>query len=87
MSATVPHPDNTENAYHYFWDAHMAAIIDQLISERCPSRDSCQNTDIVSMLPDYGYLFQGICVFRGEEKRLIFSRRHPKDELIDKLEG
>jgi hypothetical protein len=87
VGATAPPPDSTEAAYISFWDAHMAFIIKQLISGGYSIRDSNKHTDTASLRPDYGYLFRGICTFRGEEKRLAFSGAHPKDKLIDKLVG
>jgi hypothetical protein len=87
IGASTPPSDSTECAYIYFWDMHMASIIHEIISEGHSIRDSNKHTDTASLRPDYGYLYRGICTFRGEEKRLVFSGTHPKDELIDKLVG
>jgi hypothetical protein len=87
IGSTTPPADSTESAYIFFWDIHMAAIINEIISEGHAIRNSNQHPDTASLRPDYGYLLRGICTFRGEEKRLIFSGTHPKVELIEKLVG
>jgi hypothetical protein len=87
MSSTTPHPQSTKNAYISLWDVHMAYIIEHLITEGYSIRNSNQRTYTATLRPDYGYLFRGICTFRGEENQLVFSGEHPRDELINKLEG
>ena len=86
IGASTPPPDNTECAYIYFWDTHMASIISEIISEGYSIRDS-NHTDAASLRPNYGYLYRGNCTFRGEDKLLVFRGTHPKDELIDNLVG
>ena len=86
IGASTPPPDSTECAYVYFWDMHMASFISEIISEGYSIRSN-KCPDTASLRPDYGYLYRGICTFRGEEKRLVFTGTHPKDELIDKSVG
>jgi len=87
MSLDVPPANGTERSYISFWDQHIALIISQLVSQGQPIRNSHQNTDTASLRPDYGYVIGGVCVFRGEEKRLGFTGTHPKAELFNKLVG
>jgi hypothetical protein len=87
IGATTPPSDSTESAYIHMWDSHMSAIINQIIPHGYSIRNSNKHTDTDLLRPDWGYLLRGICTFRGEEKRIIFSGTHPKDELIQKLVG
>jgi hypothetical protein len=79
-----PASDSTENAFIVFWDMNIRNIVDAVITGR-PIRDSNEMRSTALMRPDFGFLINGICAFRGEEKAPVFTGRHPKTELFEKL--
>ena len=76
-------PNGTEISLVSLWDRNIRDIL-----ERCLGvagiRDSNQGTETGKLRPDFGLLLADVCVFRGEEKRLVFTGMHPRDELIFK---
>jgi hypothetical protein len=80
-----PPPDGTESLFISFWDANIRWILEYLIPEGKSIRDSNEDTGTGNLRPDYGFLLENLCVFRGEEKP-PGSRADPKQELSDKLE-
>jgi len=80
-----PPPDGTESSFISFWDANIRWILEYLIPDGQSIRDSNQDTGIGNLRPDFGFLLENLCVFRGEEKP-PGSRADPKQELSDKLE-
>lgn len=79
-----PDDDSTEAAFISFWDRNIREPLCTAINSK-PIRDSDESTSTALQRPDFGQLLDGVCVFRGEEKRLGFTGKHPRDELIDKL--
>ena len=73
-------PGGTEISLVSFWDRNIRDIL-----ERCLGvagiRDSNQGMENGMSQPGFGLLLANVCVFRGEEKRLVFTGMHPRDEL------
>ncbi|PVF98299.1 hypothetical protein CPB86DRAFT_733261 [Serendipita vermifera] len=80
----APPTDDTEDAFHGFWDINISNILHFILSDVRPIRNSNRNTSIALKRPDYGLLVNDYCVFRGEEKGSD-SKADPERELVDKL--
>lgn len=80
----APPDDGTEASFHSFWDDNIRKILELLVPSGKSIRDSSHHTNTEKLRPDYGFLLDNICPFRGEEKS---STNHvdPKPELSDKL--
>ena len=85
LISRCPPPDGTESSFISFWDANIRWILEYLIPEGKSIRDSNEDTGTGNLRPDYGFLLENLCVFRGEEEP-PGSRADPKQELSDKLE-
>lgn len=82
--STPPPPDGTESSFHYFWDANIRNVLELLIPTGRSIRDSNENTETGRLRPDFGFLVNGLCTFRGEEKA-PGNTENPKQELGNKL--
>ena len=51
-----------------FWDSNIRKIIEALIPGGVSIRDGCCHTSAASQKSSLGFSYQGVCVFRGEEK-------------------
>ena len=83
-----PPANSTETAYITFWDENIRAPIKFFYGndENGESiRDSNKHMSTLSQRPDYGYILQEVCPFRGEEKSAT-STEDPRAELRDKLD-
>ncbi|CAA7260723.1 unnamed protein product [Cyclocybe aegerita] len=79
-----PPSSGTEDSFHSFWDRNIRHIIELLIPSGKSIRNSNQHTATRKLRPDYGFILQSICPFRGEEKGPE-NLEDPKAELADKL--
>lgn len=63
-------PPYVESVHSYipFWDSNIRKIIEALIPGGVSIRDGCCHTSAASQKPSFGFSYQGVCVFRGEEK-------------------
>jgi hypothetical protein len=59
-----------EASFISFWDQNIRLIIELLISRGRSIRDSNQHTAAGYLRPDYGFLLDKLCVFRGEGRVL-----------------
>ncbi|GJJ06718.1 hypothetical protein Clacol_000914 [Clathrus columnatus] len=86
-TAVISHPpsEGTEDRYHSFWDRNINDIIEVILPNGKPQRNSNRNTATKALRPDYAFLLRGFCPFRGEEKAPN-STGDPKAELAEKLE-
>ncbi|KAJ7220758.1 hypothetical protein GGX14DRAFT_431977 [Mycena pura] len=75
---------NTEAGYHHFWDSNIRDLLLILLPQGRTSRNSSHGTQTAAFRPDFVFLYQNICPFRGEEKPPL-SLDNPKVELSDKL--
>ena len=80
-----PPSDGTENSFIFFWDQNVRRFLELLIPDGKSIRDSSEHTATGHLRPDYGFLLNNLCTFRGEEKALG-NPIDPKKELSDKLE-
>jgi hypothetical protein len=80
----APPEDGTEASFISFWDANIREILEMLVPFGKSIRDSSHHTSTLTNRPDYGFLKDNVCPFRGEEKPSN-SRDDPKAELSDKL--
>ncbi|KAN0080641.1 hypothetical protein V8E54_003845 [Elaphomyces granulatus] len=80
-----PPPDGTENSFIFFWDQNVRRFLELLIPNGKSIRDSSEHTATGDLRPDYGFLLNNLCAFRGEEKA-PGNRIDPKKELSDKLQ-
>jgi hypothetical protein len=74
----------SENLYIHFWDTNICKPLQLVLPEGSPLRDSSRHTSTGMKRPDFGYLMDSICVFRGEEKGPS-TPGDPKAELTEKL--
>ncbi|KAF1327423.1 hypothetical protein FI667_g7560, partial [Globisporangium splendens] len=59
----------TESSFHWFWDELIRSVIDIVLSEFGGSaRDSNRSSSTGSIHPDFLFVVNSFCVFRGEEK-------------------
>ncbi|GJJ15307.1 hypothetical protein Clacol_009583 [Clathrus columnatus] len=86
-TAVILHPplEGTGERYHGFWDRNINDIIEFLVPNGKAQRNSNQNTATKNLRPDYAFLLNRFCPFRGEEKAPN-STDDPKAELSKKLE-
>ncbi|CAG8592888.1 6332_t:CDS:2 [Diversispora eburnea] len=79
-----PPREGTEDSYVSFWDVNIRFPLEFLISDGISIRNSSYNTSTFSKRPDFGFILNNVCPFRGEEKSLN-NNEDPKSELRDKL--
>jgi hypothetical protein len=77
-------PKGSESAFHSTWDINIALIMRLILVSGEIIRDSNKNTNTALKRPDYGYLINNSCLFRGEEKP-SGSSDNPEKELVEKL--
>lgn len=70
----------TEDSLIGFWDDNIRMILIRCLNAKSV-RYSSQCTETGQFRPNFGLLLDGVCVFRGEEKR---KTKHPKREFKDK---
>jgi len=81
---SAPPENGTEASFHSFWDDNIRKILELLVPSGTSIRDFNCHTDTKKNTPDYGFLKDNVCLFRGEEKH-PGSHEDPKAELSDKL--
>ena len=78
-------PDNgTESSFISFWDDNIRRVLEMLVPLGRSVRGSNHNTSTLKIGPDYGFIIENVCPFRGEEKSPT-SNDDPKAELSYKL--
>ena len=83
----LPPPMNgTEGSFIQFWDDNIRALLQEVFCSDTAIRDSNQGTSSCLCKPDFGFIIDGVCVFRGEEKQNSFTGIHPRKELWEKLD-
>ncbi|KAJ7220753.1 hypothetical protein GGX14DRAFT_353960 [Mycena pura] len=75
---------NTEDGSHHFWDSIIRDLLHILFPKGRSTRNSSHGTQTAAFRPDFAFLCQNICPFRGEEKPPL-SSDDPRSELSDKL--
>ncbi|THU85684.1 hypothetical protein K435DRAFT_384769 [Dendrothele bispora CBS 962.96] len=86
-AAFFPPPplNGTENSFHSFWDANIRNVIQVLVPSGTAIRNSSQHTATRKLRPDFGYLVNDRCPFRGEETGPGDSE-DPRAELLRKFD-
>lgn len=79
-----PPYDGTEQAFIHFWDENVREVVELLHPTGRSTRNSSKHTATMGCRPDYAFLINKLCLFRGEE-RSPESTDNPKQELADKL--
>jgi hypothetical protein len=80
----TPLDSGSEDSFHALWDDHIQRILSVLLPTGISIRDSSLHTSTQKLRPDFGFLLDNVCLFRGEEKSTS-NRDDPKAELCDKL--
>jgi hypothetical protein len=83
--AKSPPDSGTEDFFISFWDRNIRDILEIVVPAGRSLRNSNFNTATGNLRPDYGFLVDDRCVFRGEEKPPR-STDDPREELVSKLE-
>jgi hypothetical protein len=85
MAALTPAPDgSTEPTFIHFWDDNIRKVIEALIPEGQSIRDSNHSMETTDCRPDFAFLLNMVCPFRGEEKG-PGSTQDAKAQLRDKI--
>jgi hypothetical protein len=79
-----PNDDSTENAFISFWDKNVRDVLEALLPGGTAIRNSNHHTSTLANRPDFGFIYNQICPFRGEEKSPT-NTDDPKAELSQKL--
>ncbi|KAI9566666.1 hypothetical protein HD554DRAFT_2174326 [Boletus coccyginus] len=66
--ATSPPYDGTQPAFISFWDNNIRDIMELLLPTGRSIRNSKEHTATMRCRPDYAFLMNNLCPFRGEEK-------------------
>ncbi|CAI2185039.1 13028_t:CDS:2 [Funneliformis geosporum] len=79
-----PSREGTEYSFVSFWDINIRFPLEQFIPDGISIRNSSQKMSTFGKRPDFGFILNHVCPFRGVEKSLI-NNDDPKAELRDKL--
>ncbi|KAG1709564.1 hypothetical protein DVH05_020214 [Phytophthora capsici] len=75
----------TENAFISMWDSIFRNVLDVLFTQAHIDRDSCNGSSTRQKRPDFLFVLDQVCVFRGEEKPPDVNISVPTEELCSKL--
>ena len=75
----------TENSFIWFWDTMIRSVLDFVFSEADIGRDSSKGSSTAKKRPDFCFILNEVCVFRGEEKEPGVDIKLPRSELEEKL--
>ncbi|THU76902.1 hypothetical protein K435DRAFT_878587 [Dendrothele bispora CBS 962.96] len=82
---TCPPPSKgTEESYHVFWDENICKVVQVLVPSGRPIRNSSKHTATRKLRPDFGFLLDNRCPFRGEERGSM-NDEDPRAELSQKF--
>jgi len=85
LAAPVPPVTGTEASFHVIWDTNISSLLLRVLNYGEAIRDSNHGTGSGLKRPDYGFLVNNYCLFRGEEKP-PGSKEDPRTELSQTLE-
>ena len=84
---TPVEPGSTEASYISLWDDMISHVLQYvLVNVGRSDRNSSQSASTLCKRPDFIFLVDSVCVFRGEEKAHGYNFAAPCAELTDKLE-
>ncbi|GMF14494.1 unnamed protein product [Phytophthora lilii] len=75
----------TKNSYILAWDLAFRCVLDVIFSQARIDRDSCNGSSTGTPRPDFLFMLDGVCVFRGEEKSPDVNISVPTEELRSNL--
>ena len=76
-------PGGTKASLYSFWDNNIRKILVRCLKNAESIRNSDRSTETGLLRPDFGLLLANVFVFRGEEKGMTFTGKHPKYERPD----
>ncbi|KAE8884214.1 hypothetical protein PF007_g2587 [Phytophthora fragariae] len=76
----------TESSYHIVWDFVIRNVLDHIFSRARIDRDSDIGSVTRKKRPDFFFILNDVCVFRGEESSPDVSIDVPTAELCSNLE-
>jgi hypothetical protein len=79
-----PSREGTEYSFISFWDINIRFPLEHLIPDGISIRNSSKDMSTFGKWPDFGFILNRVCLFRGEEKSLI-NNEDLKAKLNDKL--
>lgn len=82
--AEAPPISGTQRFFISFWDKNVRDVLELLLPSGRSMRDSSRHTATGNLRPDYAFILNKLCPFRGEEKAPD-SPDDPKKELVEKL--
>ncbi|KAE8972908.1 hypothetical protein PR002_g26364 [Phytophthora rubi] len=80
------HGGRTESSYHIVWDFVIRNVLDHIFSRARIDRDSDIGSSTRKKHPDFFFILNDVCVFRGEESSPDVSINVPTAELCSNLE-
>ncbi|THU75853.1 hypothetical protein K435DRAFT_813962 [Dendrothele bispora CBS 962.96] len=84
-ASTSPPPLNgTEDSYHMFWDDNIRKVVQIIVPSGKAIWNSNKHTATGILRPDFGFILDDHCPFRGEEKGPL-NDEDPRAELSQKL--
>lgn len=82
--AQPPPSSGAENSFISFWDRNVRDVLELLVPAGYSTRNSNLHMATRALRPDYAFLLDNLCLFRGEEKAPA-NTDDPKQELANKL--
>ncbi|THU96247.1 hypothetical protein K435DRAFT_839131 [Dendrothele bispora CBS 962.96] len=80
-----PPKGTTEESYHVFWDENIRKVVEVIVPSGTAIRNSNQDTATRRLFPDFGFVLDNRCPFRGEEKDPMNDDEDPRAELSQKF--
>ncbi|CAG8645113.1 8587_t:CDS:2, partial [Paraglomus brasilianum] len=80
-------PSNVMTEYNFvsFWDANIRKFIEAYFPTGITIRNSSQHMSTSGKRPDFGFIINTVCPFRGEEKAPN-NPENPRAELVNKID-
>ncbi|KAL8020732.1 putative protein kinase [Plasmopara halstedii] len=76
---------DTECSFIWFWDTVFRSILDVVFTRARINRDSSKNLSTENKRPDFLFILNDVCVFRGEEAEPGTNINLPREQLYQKL--
>ncbi|KAL7692180.1 putative protein kinase-like domain superfamily [Plasmopara halstedii] len=77
--------EDTECSFIWFWDTVFRSILDVVFTRARINRDSSKNLSTENKRPDFLFILNDVCVFRGEEAEPGTNINLPREQLYQKL--
>ncbi|KAL3672715.1 hypothetical protein V7S43_002008 [Phytophthora oleae] len=76
---------DTASSFIWFWDTMIRSLLGFLFVFADYGRNTCENSSTERKLPDFVFLLNDVCVFRGEEEEPRVNITSPRDEMCENL--